>query len=1151
VSNFSNSAQILDLLAPGGNINSSVPGNTFSFFSGTSMATPHAAGAFAVLRSKAPSASVDEILNALKITGTPILDSRNGITKPRIQIDSALASIGPSPGGGLLTVLPAEGFSATGAVGGPFSPNNKTYTLTNNGDESIDFTVNESVEWADISPLNGTLAPDDNLIVTVSINDGAETLDIGDYVTAVNFTNTTNGRGSTSRPLSLSVTGMAAVNDKFEDSILLDTSSGTTEGSSENASKESDEPNHAGVNGGSSIWWRWTASAAGEVTFDTVGSNFDTVLAAYTGQTVSALTVVASNDDAEGLQSKVTFETAAGTTYHIAVDGFNGASGHVVINWEFTQTITPQDDISVTPDTGFITEGFSGGPFSPASVTYTLTNVSSTTRSFQIQNVPVWLTASQTSGSLAPSQDTTVVFSVNNSANTLQPGNYTGEVLFNDVRRLMTLIVRPSALNNDDFNNASLLTGTDVSTTGSNVGASKEFGEPDHGENPGGKSVWWYWVAPSAETYYINTFGSAFDTTLGVYTGSQVNDLTTIATNDDSGTGLQSQVSFTAKAGTTYFIAVDGYFGDSGSLVLNLILVTNGGAGNDDFNDAFRLRGIPVLTTGLNFGASKEANEPNHGFNIGGRSLWWRWTAPASQLVTVDTFGSNFDTILGIYTGTRVDVLTTIASNDDALDVFQSRVSFTSVAGTAYYIAVDGYNGEVGNIHLKITIAGSRYYNIQVQTNGSGTVTSISSGIDCPGDCAEDYPQDVVVALTAVPAGGWDFTGWSGDCSGTDPCTLSMSFNKSVTANFTNLPFLAVTRGGNGTVESNPPGIDCGTDCSENYGSETTVTLTATAATNWEFAGWEGACTGSGSCVVTVGSPTRAKAKFSAIGQTSVLLVDDDNNSPDVSSAYTSALDTLGMTYSIWDTENSDTEPNAADLEPYHTVVWFTGAASSAEVAGPGTSGEEALGSYLDGGGCLIISGQDYHFARGQTAFMSEYLGVSAITDDLGAQTATGAGSFVGLGPFTLGYPFADFSDRISPDGTADPGFFSSQGNVAVYKDNGIFRTAFLGFPFEAISTDGDRTEVMDALLNHCGYIDTDGDGIPDSIDPDDDDDGMPDDWENWYDLDPLVDDASDDADEDGFSNLREYRAGSNPNDPESQPPYALPWLLLLLGDEE
>ncbi len=96
VMNNSNSASFLSLLAPGRWITSSVPGGGYEAWDGTSMAAPHVAGAWAVLKQRNPNASVTQILNTLANTGIPILDSRNNITKPRIRVDAALSVVGAS-----------------------------------------------------------------------------------------------------------------------------------------------------------------------------------------------------------------------------------------------------------------------------------------------------------------------------------------------------------------------------------------------------------------------------------------------------------------------------------------------------------------------------------------------------------------------------------------------------------------------------------------------------------------------------------------------------------------------------------------------------------------------------------------------------------------------------------------------------------------------------------------------------------------------------------------------------------------------------------------------------------------------------------------------------------------------------------------------
>jgi subtilisin family serine protease len=93
VASYSNSANFLDLLAPGSSILSSIPGGGYAYLDGTSMATPHVTGAWAILKSAKPTATVDEILTALRNTGKPITDTRNGLIFPRISVANAVQSL--------------------------------------------------------------------------------------------------------------------------------------------------------------------------------------------------------------------------------------------------------------------------------------------------------------------------------------------------------------------------------------------------------------------------------------------------------------------------------------------------------------------------------------------------------------------------------------------------------------------------------------------------------------------------------------------------------------------------------------------------------------------------------------------------------------------------------------------------------------------------------------------------------------------------------------------------------------------------------------------------------------------------------------------------------------------------------------------------
>src|SRR5437867_4920215 len=172
-----------------------------------------------------------------------------------------------------------------------------------------------------------------------------------------------------------------------------------------------------------------------------------------------------------------------------------------------------------------------------------------------------------------------------------------------------------------------------------------------------------------------------------------------------------------------------------------------------------------------------------------------------------------------------------------------------------------------GPPNVTITATFLQMFTLEVLSlgSGSGTVTSSPMGITCGATCSASFASGTAVTLTANPAAGSAFTGWSGGgCSGTEPCTLTVSSATTVTATFTPTFVLTVTTTGmgTGTVTSSPTGIDCGATCSASFASGTAVTLTARPAAGSAFTGWSGGCSGTGTCVVMLSAATTMTATF-------------------------------------------------------------------------------------------------------------------------------------------------------------------------------------------------------------------------------------------------------------------------------------------------
>ena len=589
-----------------------------------------------------------------------------------------------------------------------------------------------------------TLPGGSNLSYTIT---NATLGDAGNYRVII-----TNASGSSTSSVAILTVLSRLGQDQFAGRVLITGQTNTVTAHNFGATTEVGEPVHAGVPSGASVWWSWTAPQSGLVRLDTAGSTnalgevLDTVLAVYLGFSLNGLSQVAANNDEipEVLRSsKLLFRAVAGATYRIAVAGRRDTNGTVAIgNITLNLAQAPNNDFFANAlvfppgvtrvydnNVGATTEagepphaGNLGGKsvwwswVAPGNGTYALDTVGSaidTVLAVYVGTTLGSLTVVGEDDNRSDGGASLVKFSaVGGVTYHFAVDGYSGSngVSAGDI----VLNLNPALVLNDDFAERLTLSGQTNQVSGSNLGAGKEPGEPNHGGNAGGRSLWWTWTAQLTGPVLISTRNSTYDTVLAVYTGTSLASLMLVAENEDTdpaNPAAGSTVVFPASAGQTYQIAVDGYRFDDGTVaegtvVLTLVQPTPPvPGGNDLFVNRFPISGGTNTVIGVNTNATEEIGEPSHAGNDGGRSLWWFWVAPASTPVRVDTVGSSFDTILGVYQGTRVDALTVVAADKRSAGNGRSVAFFEAIQGVEYQIAVDGFNDGTGAASGRVVLS--------------------------------------------------------------------------------------------------------------------------------------------------------------------------------------------------------------------------------------------------------------------------------------------------------------------------------------------------------------------------------------------------------------------------------------------------------------
>ncbi|MDX1953846.1 MAG: S8 family serine peptidase [Verrucomicrobiota bacterium] len=556
LADFSNfGATNVHLGAPGVEIYSTWIGsdNAYNTIDGTSMAAPHVSGAAVLLWSTSTNATYSEIRQRLLngVTAVPSLRNRT-LTGGRLNVARAL--FGSEDGTLELFFTPSRNsFIQAGST--------QVFQVTVTDDLGV---TNATVTGT----FEGTTGP------VIFRNDGAapDEVALDSIYTAQFIASPLPGNYplqlTISAPLKQSVTTnvfyqvvLPPSNDLIANAIKIKSAGDLVEGDNRLATIEPNEQVHANVPGrDASIWWSWSPSFTGPVIVDAAGTSFDSVLAVYRGTSIDNLSQVAAADNiGTKMNPYVTFDVTAGATYYIAVAGANPtARGFVRLRIERNGTpdSTPPVVTILEPVSGIVLRR--GEPH---------VRISGTAFDPQPNSSGVVEVQVQVNDNLSIAASGTTNWA---STNLLEMGLNRITVKAIDAaenisaQKTITVTYQPLTTTNDIFALAPMLTNASGTVSADNSNAQKEFGEPNHGGNEGGHSVWWSWRAPSDGALFVTTDGSDIDTLLGIYTGTTLPTLVRIGSNDDTPNSQFAELIVGVRANTLYRIAVDGFGGKTG-----------------------------------------------------------------------------------------------------------------------------------------------------------------------------------------------------------------------------------------------------------------------------------------------------------------------------------------------------------------------------------------------------------------------------------------------------------------------------------------------------------------------------------------------------------------------------------------------------------
>lgn len=470
------------------------------------------------------------------------------------------------------------------------------------------------------------------------------------------------------------------------------------------------------------LWFSYTASQNGMLTIDTCPTEFDVILEVYKGE-CGELVPLACNDDSglcpgSGMQAAVRFPCIAGTTYRICVGSLAFGDYYDIyiratvdplpLNDTCDSSVEILENTLLLQDTTLATDdGYSDcllsqrskgvwfhfvGPLSGLAIVDTCASDFDTM--LEVFIGPCSSLTPEFCNDDSPECDGLQAF----AAFPCQFGSvyYIWAGGWADGSGILGIRYHVVPSNDESWGAIALTEG--IYHSQSIHGATDDNHSFCLGDSRN-NGVWFTYTPNLTGTATVDTCGSNFDTMVEIFSGIHSN-LLPIACNDDS-CNLQSVVSFPCSSGQTYFIWAGSYMLiEEGILEIRASCSTV--LGNDDCANPFPLQENAYYHENT---TSAGDDPPPPGLPHGDQGVWFSFRPVLSGPVTIDTCPSDFDTILGVYTGT-CGSLRAVACNDDFPGCgqdFQSRVDFWGLAETSYRIYTGGYGGAYGNLYIRIT----------------------------------------------------------------------------------------------------------------------------------------------------------------------------------------------------------------------------------------------------------------------------------------------------------------------------------------------------------------------------------------------------------------------------------------------------------------